>query len=77
MLAILGLPPVEDIYEGRDRIQRVLHENNMTDQLDDILKLAINDVSSNGSYNLHVSPRSDEAFRVPLGKVIKFGSHSR
>ena len=46
MLAILGLEPCEDIYEGRERIQRVLHENDMVDDLSDILKLAINEESS-------------------------------
>ena len=77
MLVILGLPPCEDIYEGRNRIQRVLHEYDMINDLNDILKLAINDESSKDSSDVHNSERSDEAFRVPKGKVIKFGSLSR
>ena len=45
MLRLLGLPPCENIYEGREQIMRFLHENDLEDELDEILRMAMNDVS--------------------------------
>ena len=77
ILTLLGLPPCENIYEARERIQQCLHELNMVDDLGDILKLAMNGVGLDKSYSLQISHRSDEAFRVPKGTVIKFDTLSR
>ena len=49
----------------------------MVDDLSDILKLAMNGVGLDNSKSLQISPKSDEAFRVPKGTVIKFDSLSR
>ena len=46
MLRLIGLPPCVNIFEGRDRIQQFLHENNLVNDLDEILRMALNDVDA-------------------------------
>ena len=46
MLRLIGLPPCENIYDGRLKIQQFLNEQNLIDDFDEILQLALEDASS-------------------------------
>ena len=46
ILRLFGLPPCENIYEGRGRIQQVLHELDLLDEVDEIIRLAFNNSNS-------------------------------
>ena len=69
MLRLMDLPPCVDVYDGREKINRYLHEHNMVDDFDEILQLALDYVSSEGESS-EKSLKSDEAFWVPRGTVI-------